>query len=107
MCSASSAASRVAKAGTRRELRSLSDRHHRARRPRPILRVTRRRMNLPVLEDREIKRDRLLRRRIEPKKRRYFLYRGSIMSRRGDSGNAGFFGDLANLACAVDPFVSA
>ena len=49
------------------------DRHHGARRAWPILRVTRRRMNLPVLEDREIKRDRLLGLRIKPKKRRYLL----------------------------------
>ncbi len=44
-------------------------------------------MNLPVLEDREIKRDRLLRLRIKPKKRRDLLHRGTIMTGGRDSGN--------------------
>ncbi len=69
---------------------SHGDRHHQARRPRPLLRVTRRRMNFAVFEDREIKRDRFLRLRIEPKKRRYFLHRGSIMTAARDSGNVGY-----------------
>jgi hypothetical protein len=54
--------------------------HHRARPSRPIVRITRRRMNFPVLEDGKIKPDSLFCLRVEPKKRCDFLHEESSLA---------------------------